>query len=442
MADSLTTLITKVQNILGDANGTYFTSAIVTAGVRQALNEFNLAVPVYAAVTITGVNDQYEYELSDEDSLATDILDVLEQGDNQNELDISLNYDKYWEDERLFFRLRQPETTSNTIIVRYTKDHTINGLDSAVESTIQAQHDQVIVDGAAFYAITIRATARVETINLSQDQSDNYREIAGQYQTAFKAGIAQAQRRSTPVSEPDTRAWNDQYHTWGQWDMPRTLPAALTTVMDAGIFEPYIRVKYNADPNDTLATTVQPLGFKLSALNAEVKIPSTSDDTAYFCIVRGALISGTPSTISSIWFKTVATQEDGRFTTLIGEPLHRSYLVITANSDYETVIETALADTPIVPSYEGTAGWKAYQFYPTGKNIILSPRKKIFTILQQKYLIFPTEDGWDGVNNNMFFFVATETRATDYSITDPLFTTTDHEETRRLITRDEASVVR
>ena len=216
MADSLTTLITKVQNILGDANGTYFTSAIVTAGVRQALDEFNLAVPVYAAVTITGVNDQYEYELSDEDSLATDILDVLEQGDNQNELDISLEYDKYWEDERLFFRLRQPESTSNTIIVRYTKDHTINGLDSAVESTIQAQHDQVIVDGAAFYAITIRATARVETINLSQDQSDNYREIAGQYQTAFKAGIAQAQRRSTPVSEPDTRAWNDQYHTWGQ----------------------------------------------------------------------------------------------------------------------------------------------------------------------------------------------------------------------------------
>src|SRR3990167_1813179 len=129
MSDSLTTPITKVQNILGDSPGTYFTTATVTAGVRQALDEFNLAVPVYAAVTITGVNDQYEYELSDEDSLAPDILDVLEQGDHQNELDISLNYDKYWEDERLFFRLRQPETTSNTIIVRYTKDHTINGLE-------------------------------------------------------------------------------------------------------------------------------------------------------------------------------------------------------------------------------------------------------------------------------------------------------------------------
>src|SRR3990172_4461786 len=106
--------------------------------------------------------------------------------------------------------------------------------------------------------------------------------------------------------------------------MPRTLPAALTTVMDTGIFDPYIRVKYNADPNDTLATTVQPLGFKLSALNAEIKIPYTADDYTFFCIVRGALISGTPSTISSIWFRTVQTKDDGRFLTLIGEPLDKS----------------------------------------------------------------------------------------------------------------------
>jgi len=216
MSDSLTTLIGKVQNILGDASGTYFTTAIVTAAIRQALKEFNLVIPQYLAITITGVNDQYEYELSDQDSLASSIIDVLRQGDNADELDVSLTYDDYWEDERLFFRLRAPITTSDTLIVRYTKDQTINGLDSEVESTIQARHDQVIVDGGALYAITIRATARVETINLSQDQSDNYREIAEQYRTAFKAGIADAQRRRAPVSEPDHRAWNDQYHTWGQ----------------------------------------------------------------------------------------------------------------------------------------------------------------------------------------------------------------------------------
>ena len=127
-----------------------------------------------------------------------------------------LTYDDYIEDERVFFRLRSPVTTSENLIVRYTLNHTINGLDSQIESTILARHDQIIVDGAAFYSLQTRAISRVESINLSKDQTDNYREIAGHFRTAFNLGIADAQRRRAPVGEPDERAWNDQYHYWGQ----------------------------------------------------------------------------------------------------------------------------------------------------------------------------------------------------------------------------------
>ena len=217
MSDSLSTLITKVQNILGDASGTYFTTAITTAAIRQALSEWNLRVPVFAAVTITGVNLQYEYELTDEDASSCEILDVLSQGANNNEIDISIDYDQYVEDERVFFRLRRPVTTSDTLIVRYTIYHTISGLDSAAESTLLAKDDQAMVDGGAFFSIIIRATARIETINLSQEQSDNYREMAGLYAAAFSQRLTYAaQRRKAPVGEPDQRAWNDQYHTWEQ----------------------------------------------------------------------------------------------------------------------------------------------------------------------------------------------------------------------------------
>lgn len=216
MSDNLTTLIGKVQNILGDASATYFTTAIVTAAVRQALTEFNLRVPQQLGTLITGVNDQYEYELSDEDANAIDILDVLLQDDDQQEFDLSIGYDKYIEDERVFFRLRQPVTSSDTLIVRYTANHTISGLDSAVESTTQARHDQIIVNGAAAWSIWTRAVSRVETINLSQDQSDNYRELATRLYSTFQAGLDKASRRSAAVGEPDTRAWNDQYHSWGQ----------------------------------------------------------------------------------------------------------------------------------------------------------------------------------------------------------------------------------
>lgn len=215
MADTLTQLIAKIQPLLGD-DGTIFTTALCTAAVRQALAEFNRIAPQHAAVTITGVNDQYEYELSDEDSNAVAIIDVLRQGDNANEIDISLTYDGYIEDERVFFRLRTPVTTSDTLIVRYTLNHTINGLDSATDSTLLSMHDQIIVDGACYHAIMIRAVARVESINLSQDQSDNYREVASHFRQAFQLGMTEAARRRAPVGEPDTRAWNDEYHNWDQ----------------------------------------------------------------------------------------------------------------------------------------------------------------------------------------------------------------------------------
>ena len=216
MTASLTTLISRAQALLGD-DGTIFTTALLTAAFRQALTDFNRIAPVHAATLITGVNDQYEYELTDADPLAVTILDILRQGDNGDELDISITYDPYNEDERVFFRLRLLVTTSETLIARYTIDHTINGLDSATESTIPTEQDQILIGGACWHAILTRATSRVESINLSRDQSDNYREVANHFRTAFNAGLANIGRKKrVPVGEPDTRAWNDSYHTWGQ----------------------------------------------------------------------------------------------------------------------------------------------------------------------------------------------------------------------------------
>jgi hypothetical protein len=216
MSDTLTQLIAKAQANLGD-DGTIFTTTLLTAAFRRALQEFNRRSPVHAAGLITGINNQYEYEVTDLDPLAVTLLDVLRQGDNGDELDISITYDGYNEDERIWFRLREPVTTTEILVVRYTLNHTISGLDSATESTTPAHDDQILVDGACFYAIMTRAASRIETINLSKDQSDNYREVASHFQTAFNLGLANLERsKRAPVGEPDTRAWNDGYHTWGQ----------------------------------------------------------------------------------------------------------------------------------------------------------------------------------------------------------------------------------
>jgi hypothetical protein len=216
--------------------------------------------------------------------------------------------------------------------------------------------------------------------------------------------------------------------------------------MDTGAYEPYIRVIVANDPSGTNATTVQPIAYRLEALKATVRITRDAadiSDLSYFRIVRGALINGTPSTISTIWFSTRDLVFDGKFMTLTGEVMNRSYQVAVADGDYQDVVEYVAGQASSITTftYEGTAAWKAYQFYPDGKSIIVSPAMKLFTILQQKYLIFATENGFDGTDSDLFLFVATDTRATDYTIIDQLFAKNYHAETRQLLWRDEANSV-
>ena len=213
MAQTLTQLIAKVQAQLID-DGTRFSTATCTAALRACLKNVNERAPINAGTRIDVIADQKEYELSDKDSRAMSVLDILEWDDDEDHTPIP--YDAYSEDERLFFRLRFA-LSSGEILARYTIPHTISGLDSETESTPSARLDQIIVDGACVEAITYRAASRVETINLQQAVSDNYREIVGHFRMAYEMGLsAYIRDRRAPVSEPNTAAWNDEYHNWNK----------------------------------------------------------------------------------------------------------------------------------------------------------------------------------------------------------------------------------
>ena len=216
MSDNLATLIDKVQALLGE-DATVFSDALVTAALRQALNEWNLRVPRYGAESISGVNYQYRYELSEQDATAMDIIDVLKVGPSANELDISLDYDAFIQNELVYFRLRQPVTSADTLLVRYTRNHTINGLDAETVSTIPARHNQAMIDGGAFFSVFIRAVSLVEDNNMDKEVMTKYQSIAGVFGSAFAQHIARAaQRRKAAVGEPDARSWADgeKYNTW------------------------------------------------------------------------------------------------------------------------------------------------------------------------------------------------------------------------------------
>ncbi len=190
---------------------TTITTATCTAGIRQALLKMNLAVPLYAADLVDAESNHYDYEL--EELTALQVVDVLLQGDDaENEFNRSLAFDAYFEDDRPHFRLRTPQADGDTLIVRYTMPHSINGLDSATDSTLPAFYDVVLLDGAAWQICEVLAAGHIETINMAPEVSKNFQVLADQFKQSFQAGINNLKHRPFTVSEPIKTGWSDQWN--------------------------------------------------------------------------------------------------------------------------------------------------------------------------------------------------------------------------------------
>jgi hypothetical protein len=209
MPDTLTQLIAKVQANLLDG-GTLFTTATITAAARLALSDINVSVPAHAAVTITTIADQKEYELSDEDPLANGITGVLLQG--TNEYDTDLAYDAYVEDDRWFFRLRTAQPAGKTLLVLYTTPYTINGLDTSLDSTLPDALNIAALDGSCYYACVARAALGIEANNVETAVSANWMKLARFWGDRFNKSLRDSRTQPVTRGEPSTAAWNDPQH--------------------------------------------------------------------------------------------------------------------------------------------------------------------------------------------------------------------------------------
>lgn len=208
MAATLSTLITRVQAQLLD-DGTLFSTATITAAARRALAHFNRIAPVFGAELVAVVDDQFTYELAGGSfpSVVLDVLDVL-LNDDDGEEDDPLDFDRIFEDNRVYIRLRTPESSGN-LLVRYTQPHTVSGLDSETESTLTTDQDQTLTDGICAYAIGVRLMLPIESVNLNlmKDIQASYQAARDHYMQAFLLGLSRYANRSIPVSEPRKTSW-------------------------------------------------------------------------------------------------------------------------------------------------------------------------------------------------------------------------------------------
>jgi hypothetical protein len=141
---------------------------------------------------------------------------LLEGTDIVQENHIPLAFNPFFEDGRAWIRLQTPLGSGN-LILRYTTPHTVSGLDSSTESTLQALWDAVLLDGACYYSCVIRAASRIEVVNLNADVPDPWQSIADHYKLAFEIGLTLAQQQpiaSVPDKTWSPRVWNDEWHNF------------------------------------------------------------------------------------------------------------------------------------------------------------------------------------------------------------------------------------
>ena len=205
MASTIASIISKIQTLLND-DGTIFTTATVTAAVRQALLAYNQRAPIWKTDTVTAVADQYEYDVSS----ITDIQTIVALYDSNNEF---MPFSRYFEDgDTHKIRLNEPVSQDFTII--YSAFHTIDGLDSESTTTLLAKHEDCLCNLAAGVCVVIRANGKIETVNLNADVPAQWLDMWEYWKTLFEAELISIQRSERMPVQKLLNGWNDDYHGW------------------------------------------------------------------------------------------------------------------------------------------------------------------------------------------------------------------------------------
>jgi hypothetical protein len=207
--------------------------------------------------------------------------------------------------------------------------------------------------------------------------------------------------------------------------MPRTLPADLTTALNAGGFTAYVAIgrrNYDATPPTalvdytTLITAI--LYYKYDGLNLTVKYASANlpvDDGLIvgnkYYIERGVTIAGVNHTIKSaslrfddyIVERQIVTAFFSLFpggakpAAIAGDDTYTSVLTALNPNDYE-LGTVAFKDTP-----ENADHW-GYNFFPTGKEVSLKSYASLLPLIRQKYLLQATDNSDTANEDEIQFF--------------------------------------
>jgi len=205
---NLTTITAHVAADLKDAGNATWSAEDLERAVRWALYELSWALPQRASATLTAEEGVREYDLGAAgmgDALfVTEVWHPYTAGDPGYPPPVAP-----WRliDGRTLFLDVEAVRAGEGIRIFYARPHTIEGLDGALATTLNAEEEDLVALGAAGYAALQRAQEAIGQVNVTAQAPRLWREWGEARLCQFRSRLNQVARREMQWREGWTAGW-------------------------------------------------------------------------------------------------------------------------------------------------------------------------------------------------------------------------------------------
>jgi len=221
MPSTLAQFRTRISARLIDASNAVFSTATIDEALRTALHDYSAVSPLTHETVITLPGAGRQIALAALDGL----LDVSEvwwpfdsTGDEVWPPNRVRGFRVYWDDAQpvLFLDLTtgsQPQL-NDELCLWYSTLHTILNLDSADSTTPRADHESLLVTGAAGYAVLSQGVNQVGSVHIDPKEVDYMLATGNAMLAQFTAALDVLRAQSARSGRP----WGGESWRLDKWD--------------------------------------------------------------------------------------------------------------------------------------------------------------------------------------------------------------------------------
>lgn len=207
----------RVEQYLADTGNTIWDTDWIDEGIRQALNEYNLAVPYrkIATYTLSGYlsSNGKEIDLSNLSDVGTliEINRVIVPYTATDTIELKQSF-QYFRDAQTIFLFDHIAESTDTARLFYTIPHTIEDLDSAAATTVWNEHETMLITGASGHVAASRSLDLTEQVTVDRLTAQQARAWGLSKLQEFRSALRAASRTSgsgTPwINLPELDRWD------------------------------------------------------------------------------------------------------------------------------------------------------------------------------------------------------------------------------------------